>query len=113
MQFRQETKTNWIHAYQSVGYLTAGTTYQISIMTTDSSHNLKLGLGMEEPKEGVEYLGSAKVEGGYNASIDNGKEYVINVVPSTDGPHYIVISDGAPPGQISKVNNVSMLKATP
>jgi len=106
LKFTQGNGLLWIHAYQNVGYLNAGETYQISITTTDASHNLRLGLGPKEPTAANAYWGSGKIEGKNYGQIGPTKQYVFNAVPTTDGPHYIVISDGGPAKSIARIDDI-------
>ena len=110
LQFKQGKGLLWIHAYQNVGVLEAGESYRISITCTDSSQNLRLGLGTKKPTDPNAYWGNAKIDGDWYAQVGTEKEYIINATPTTNGPHYVVISDGSGAGTISKIDDVRFYK---
>ncbi len=110
LKFTQGKESFWIHSFQNVGYLEAGESYRISIKCTDSSANMRLGVGTKEPTAKNAYWGSAKIDGQWYAQIGTEKEYILNVTPTTDGPHYIVISDGGGAGSISKFDDLTFFQ---
>ena len=111
LQFIQGEKDTWIHAFQNTTSLTAGEKYKISIKTIHDSLNLRLGFGTSTPDAGKEYLGTGTIGTKNYAQISTKKQYLFNIVPLIDGPHYLVISNKSSVGQISKIDDVKFVKS--
>ena len=59
-------------------------------------------------------MGSSKIDGKWYAQIGGAtKQYLVNAVPTTDGPHNIVISDRGAAKSVSKIDDIRFHETVP